>query len=139
MIIAGVKVPSWALYGAAAIAAYAVYRAVTNPEKVGEAAGSAAVGIVAGVAKGAGAAIKGAVDGTVQALRGDNTSTLGTWIYDFLHPDDGKIMAPPQAVKVKKTDTAELDAWLRDRQNNSPYNAYGLETFATVAGFEGFK
>lgn len=127
------KLPPWAVYAGGAVALYLIWKTISNPEKVGAAAGSAAVGVVTGAAKGVGAAVKGAVDGVVQKVTGDDSATLGTAIYDFFHKDENaKLTAPATYIPDKKTSVGEMDAFIAKNQIGSPRD--GFETFADLAG-----
>lgn len=134
------NVPKWAIYAGGAVALYLVYRAVTDPEKLGASIGGGAVSAAGGVVKGVGAGVKGAIDGVVQGISGDDSATLGTGIYDMVQWVKGKFGAktgseiatatPPYV--PKSTGASSLSDWLAGRQADSPINEGG--TFAEGAG-----
>lgn len=134
------NVPKWAIYAGGAVALYLVYKAVTDPEKLGASLGGGAVSAAGGVVKGVGEGVKGAIDGIVQGISGDDSATLGTGIYDAVQWIKGKfglqtdaaLLTTPPYIPAKKTDVGELEAWLRRTQAGSPINGGG--TFAEMAG-----
>lgn len=124
------NVPKWAIYAGGAVALYLVWRAVTNPEGLGAAAGAGAVNLVGGAIKGVGSGVKGAIDGVVQAATGDESATLGTKIYDWLHPNEGKALTPPYV--PQSTGASSVSDYIARLQTGTPGN--GFDTFAQGAG-----
>ena len=133
------NIPKWAIYAGGAVALYLVYRAVTDPEKLGASIGGGAVSAAGGVVKGVGAGVKGAIDGAVQGITGDDSATLGTGIYDAVQWIKGKfgmqtdadmLKTPPYV--PKSPGASSLSDWLELRQAGSPVNEGG--TFAEGAG-----
>ena len=134
------NVPKWAIYTGGAVALYLVYRAVTDPEKLGASIGGGAVSAAGGVVKGVGAGVKGAIDGIVKGISGEDSATLGTGIYDavqwikgkFGMQNDADLLKTPPYVPAQKTNVSELEAWLKQTQVGSLINSGG--TFAEIAG-----
>lgn len=82
-----------AMLGIALIGLYVMTKGLKGAAKdAGSAVGGAAVGAVTGVIGGAADEINATINKGVQMVTGDQTQTLGGWIYDILHPQDGMIM-----------------------------------------------
>lgn len=141
------NVPKWAIYAGGAVALYLVWRAVTNPEGLGASVGAGAVGVVGGAIKGVGSGFKGAIDGVVQGITGDDTSTLGTGIYDFEQWMRGKLgfktesdalKTPPYVPKPKQAGESSISDYIAQKQAGSPINAGGLASFSDGINGGGF-
>ena len=116
------KLPQWALWTAGAVGAYVVWKTITNPQKVGEAAGAAAVGVVTGTVKAAGGAVNGAINGVVQQVTGDESATLGGKLYEWWNKDELAALNE----KIKLTPKYVPDAALKPQDN--------MTAFADLAG-----
>ena len=108
-----------------------IYDTISNPEKAGQAVGAGAVGLAKGVVVGTGSAVKGigqeiydSIGSVGSAITGREWS-LGTAVYDWMHPSEARQAAATLDVKKPGADLGNMNSYGTNMASATP----GGETF----------